>query len=177
VLLKTASPYFVLHNIIVLPARISDKFAQYLLDFPYLGLDNIQATISCLHKQNYVTAGKAVLLCVCLSRRQTTTYCIWENCSCTTKFRPCSDTILGGCVITLSSKMSHSPVGSMVLGHLAAKYSQEAAYYTILPDVPSLPVDSKRCRNYWETQRRFLTHHNCLYPTRLLSSRVTNYEC
>ena len=53
VLLKTASRYFVLHNIIALPARISDnKFAQYLLDFPYLVLDNIQATISCLQKQN-----------------------------------------------------------------------------------------------------------------------------
>lgn len=43
VLLKTTSRYFVLHNIIALPARIYDnKFAQYLLDFPYFGLDNIQ---------------------------------------------------------------------------------------------------------------------------------------
>jgi hypothetical protein len=32
------------------------------------------------------------------------------------------------------------------------------AYYTVLPDVPSPPVDSRRCRNYWETHKRFLTH-------------------
>jgi hypothetical protein len=54
--------------------------------------------------------------------------------------------------------MSHFPFGRMVLGHLAAKYSQEAAYYTVLPDVPTPPVDSRRCRNYWETQKRLLTH-------------------
>lgn len=43
VLLKTASRYFVLHNTIALPSRISDNiFAQYLLDFPYFDLDNIQ---------------------------------------------------------------------------------------------------------------------------------------
>jgi hypothetical protein len=40
-LVKTASRYFVLHNIIAIPARISDKFSQYLLAFPYFGLDNI----------------------------------------------------------------------------------------------------------------------------------------
>jgi hypothetical protein len=40
-LVKTVSRYFVLHSIIALPARISDKFAQYLLDSPYFGLDNI----------------------------------------------------------------------------------------------------------------------------------------
>jgi hypothetical protein len=40
-LLKTASRYFVLHNIIALPERISDnKFPQYLLDFSYLVLDD-----------------------------------------------------------------------------------------------------------------------------------------
>lgn len=44
VILKTTSGYFVLHNIIALQTRISDnKFAQYLLDFPY---------IACLQKQN-----------------------------------------------------------------------------------------------------------------------------
>jgi hypothetical protein len=41
--LKTASRYFVLHKIISLPAGISDdKFVQCLLDFTYIGLDNIQ---------------------------------------------------------------------------------------------------------------------------------------
>lgn len=41
--MKTASRYFVLHKIIALPARISDDtFAQYLLEFPYFGVDNIQ---------------------------------------------------------------------------------------------------------------------------------------
>ena len=43
VLVKTVSRYFVLHNTIALPARITDnKFAQNLLDSPYFGLDNIQ---------------------------------------------------------------------------------------------------------------------------------------
>ena len=41
--LKTASRYFVLYKTIALPARIFyDKFVKYLLDFTYLGQDNIQ---------------------------------------------------------------------------------------------------------------------------------------
>lgn len=41
--LKTASRYFILHKIIALPTRISDDINfQYLLDFTYFGLDNIQ---------------------------------------------------------------------------------------------------------------------------------------
>ena len=41
--LKTASRYFVLYKTIALPARIfDDKFVKYLLDFTYLGQDNIQ---------------------------------------------------------------------------------------------------------------------------------------
>jgi hypothetical protein len=40
--LKTTNHYYVLHKIIALPARIfGNKFIQYLLDFPYFGLDNI----------------------------------------------------------------------------------------------------------------------------------------
>jgi len=43
VLLKTANRCYVLHKIIALPARIFyNKFAQYLLELPYFGLDNIQ---------------------------------------------------------------------------------------------------------------------------------------
>ena len=97
--LKTASRYFVLHKIISLPARISDDiFVQYLLDFKYFGVDNIQ--------RNYVLFAEADLshcsegsIAVCsadkaiyntqivtsesslFSRRQTTTNFFREYCS------------------------------------------------------------------------------------------------
>jgi hypothetical protein len=41
--MKTAGRHFVLHRIITLPTRISnDTFVQYLPEFPYFGIDNIQ---------------------------------------------------------------------------------------------------------------------------------------
>jgi len=50
--LKTACLYFILHKIIALPGRIfDDTNAQYLLDFTYVCLDNIQPTIYCLQKR------------------------------------------------------------------------------------------------------------------------------
>lgn len=43
--LKMANHYYVLHKIIALPEWFFDnKFAQYLFDFPYFGLDNIQCS-------------------------------------------------------------------------------------------------------------------------------------
>jgi hypothetical protein len=69
--LKTANHYYVLHKIIALPARIFyNKFVQYLLDFPYVGLGNIQrncilcteADLSCCSKSiiTVCPANKAV---------------------------------------------------------------------------------------------------------------------
>jgi len=50
--LKMANHYYVLHKIIALPERFFDnKFAQYLFDFPYFGLDNIQRSCIFLQKQ------------------------------------------------------------------------------------------------------------------------------
>jgi hypothetical protein len=44
--IKDSQSLFLLHKIISLPARISDdKFVQYLLDFIYFGLDNIQRNL------------------------------------------------------------------------------------------------------------------------------------
>jgi hypothetical protein len=54
VLLKTTNHCYVLHKIIILPARIfCNKFSQYLLDFPYFGLDNLQ--------RNYILFAEADL--------------------------------------------------------------------------------------------------------------------
>jgi len=41
--MKRARRHFVLHRILTLPTRITnDTFVQYLPEFPYFGIDNIQ---------------------------------------------------------------------------------------------------------------------------------------
>jgi len=56
--LKTASRYFVLLKITALPAWISDdKFAQYLLDFHYSAIDDIQCNCITEVDLNYCSKG------------------------------------------------------------------------------------------------------------------------
>ena len=51
--MKTAGRHFVLHKIITLPTRIAkDTFVQYLPEFPYFGIDNIQHNYILLLEQN-----------------------------------------------------------------------------------------------------------------------------
>ena len=52
--METAGRHFVLHRIITLPTRIAnDTFVQYLPEFPYFGIDNIQ--------HNYILFTRAEL--------------------------------------------------------------------------------------------------------------------
>jgi hypothetical protein len=163
--LKTARRYFVLHKTISIPARISDdKFVQYLLDFTYFGLGNIHRIYILFTEADLIHCSKgSITVCFAdkavyttlnsnernqpvFSRRQTTTDCVREYCSYTTKLRPYSDTVLCGCITFRMCNTSLPDVGRMAVGYLAPRISQGPVYFTMLRDIPSPPMDSRRYR-------------------------------
>lgn len=126
--LKTASRYFILHKIIALPTRISDDInVQYLLDFTYFGIDNVQRnyilftepdlshcskgsiTGCSVDKAIYCTQISNVRIEPVFFRRQTTKIRVRENYSYTTNLRPYSHTVRVG--VSLSGTAArHSPM-------------------------------------------------------------------
>lgn len=169
--LKTASHYFVLHKIISLPARNSDdKFVQYILDFTYFGLDNIQ--------RNYILFTKADLshctkgsITVCSADKeiystqivtsesslffQTTFYyklCqrIWLLLQ---QSDPTATRFCVGDITFRDSNTSLPDVGRMAVGYLAPRNSQGPVYYTKFRGVPSPPMNFRLYRVFWEAHR------------------------